>query len=125
MKKELRLSVWRKYNKRCAYCGKELEYKDMQVDHYIPQRLFDDGSAKGDKNNIDNLMPSCRRCNNYKRDYFPGNFRENPKALHERVLNKYICNKDYGIIKIKPFDGEFCFEKKHLKTDSLCSDYKQ
>lgn len=107
MKKELRLSVWRKYNKRCAYCGKEIEYEDMQVDHYIPQRLFDIENLEGDKDNIDNLMPSCRRCNHYKRDYLPDNFRENPKALHERWLNKYICNKGYGIIKIKPFDGEF------------------
>lgn len=124
MRKELRLSVWRKYNKRCAYCGKEIEYKDMQVDHYIPQRLFDDGSVKGDKNNICNLMPSCRRCNHYKRDYLPDNFRENLKNLHERVLSEYICKvaKDYGVIKIKPFNGEFYFEKKHFKADGSCND---
>jgi 5-methylcytosine-specific restriction endonuclease McrA len=34
--KKMRLEVYNKYNGHCAYCGKELEYKDMQVDHLIP-----------------------------------------------------------------------------------------
>lgn len=31
--KATRLAVYDKCNHRCAYCGCELEYKDMQVDH--------------------------------------------------------------------------------------------
>lgn len=31
--KKIRLLVYEKCNHRCAYCGCELEYKDMQVDH--------------------------------------------------------------------------------------------
>ena len=31
--KATREAVYRKYNGHCAYCGCELEYKDMQVDH--------------------------------------------------------------------------------------------
>ena len=31
--KRVRLEVYEKCNHRCAYCGCELEYKDMQVDH--------------------------------------------------------------------------------------------
>lgn len=28
-----RKKLYEKYNHRCAYCGCELEYKDMQIDH--------------------------------------------------------------------------------------------
>lgn len=31
--KAVRLAVYDKCNHRCAYCGCELDYKDMQVDH--------------------------------------------------------------------------------------------
>jgi 5-methylcytosine-specific restriction endonuclease McrA len=28
--------VYDKYGGRCAYCGKELRFEDMQVDHIVP-----------------------------------------------------------------------------------------
>ena len=31
--KRMRLLLYEKYNHKCAYCGCNLEYKDMQVDH--------------------------------------------------------------------------------------------
>ena len=34
--KSLRLKVYDKYRGHCAYCGKEIVMKDMQVDHIIP-----------------------------------------------------------------------------------------
>lgn len=34
--KHIRQQVYEKYGGHCAYCGKALEYKDMQVDHMIP-----------------------------------------------------------------------------------------
>ena len=33
MKKEIRENIYNKYNGHCAYCGREIAYKDMQVDH--------------------------------------------------------------------------------------------
>lgn len=36
MNKELREQIYHKYDGRCAYCGREIEYKDMQVDHLEP-----------------------------------------------------------------------------------------
>lgn len=35
--KEDRLKIYRKYDGHCAYCGKSIEYKDMQVDHLVPK----------------------------------------------------------------------------------------
>ena len=34
--KKTREIVWKKYGGRCAYCGREIAYKDMQVDHFLP-----------------------------------------------------------------------------------------
>lgn len=31
--KRIRQEVYQKYNHKCAYCGCDLEYRDMQVDH--------------------------------------------------------------------------------------------
>lgn len=38
--KSVRKQVYAKYNGHCAYCGCELEYKDMQVDHVIPLKQY-------------------------------------------------------------------------------------
>jgi hypothetical protein len=106
MKKELRIKVYEKYDGHCAYCGKEIAYEDMQVDHQQPKR-------HGGKDTIDNLFPACRRCNHYKRDMNLETFRIYITTLHERVSTPYI-NKvaiDYGILKVIPFLGTFYFEK--------------
>lgn len=66
--KEDRLKVYSKYGGRCAYCGKDIEYEDMQIDHLIPQCRAEDGKVSWDEvNSFSNLMPSCRQCNHYKR----------------------------------------------------------
>lgn len=38
MKKIDRKKVFDKYNGHCAYCGRQIEYKDMQVDHITSKR---------------------------------------------------------------------------------------
>ena len=90
----------------------------MQVDHMIskyaieayrnPEKIF------GLKlNSSENLMPSCRRCNHYKREQDLEGFRILMKTLHKRIENQYIMKVaiDYKILKIKPFGGKFYFEK--------------
>lgn len=66
---------------------------------------------------FDNLMPSCYRCNHYKRALSLDQFRAQMFSLYLRIEKQYI-NKvalDYGIITIKPFDGVFYFEKLEVK----------
>lgn len=110
MKKSDRTLVYNKYGKRCAYCGKHLEYHEMQVDHLIPRM----GGRRPSTEIYENWMPSCRRCNHYKRSYSLGNFRQLLRTLDQRVNAHYI-NKvaiDYGIIReVKPWNGVFYFEK--------------
>ena len=33
----IRHAVYAKYNGHCAYCGCEIDYKDMQIDHIKPK----------------------------------------------------------------------------------------
>ena len=114
-KKRERQSVYRKYDGHCAYCGREITFKEMQVDHYWPQwnGMFADKLGGFDVNDIANLMPSCRRCNHYKRAHLPEDFRKIMKTLHERIEKIYIVRVaiDYGIVQLKPFDGKFYFER--------------
>lgn len=112
MTKTKRMQVYNKYGGRCAYCGKEIEYKDMQVDHIMPQHMCI-GIHAPKLNDIDNLNPACRRCNHYKRGESLEHYRHALKTLHNRVRDIYICKvaEDYGVIKVKPWDGKFYFEK--------------
>lgn len=36
MKKQQRIAAYEKYNGHCAYCGEEIPYEKMQVDHIRP-----------------------------------------------------------------------------------------
>ena len=102
----LREKVWMKYKKHCAYCGREIEYKDMQIDHMWPK-------CSGGNNNIINLMPSCRRCNHYKRASNMNQFRILMRTLHERIGDIYIVKVaiSYELLTLKPFNGLFYFEE--------------
>ena len=125
MKKSDRILVYNKYGKRCAYCGRHLEYHEMQVDHLIPRR---GGRGSRDyKAAVEapcNWMPSCRRCNHYKRSYTLESFRKLLKTLDQRI-NKHYINKvalDYGvIIRVKKWDGVFYFEK-YKEPEELADD---
>lgn len=110
MNKKDRQAVYEKYSGHCAYCGEKIEYKDMQVDHIDPQRFYAD-KRKADRK--ENLNPSCRRCNHYKRAWDLEKFRTLIKTLHERIRDIYICKvaENYGIITVREWDGKFYFEK--------------
>lgn len=112
--KKVREQVYQKYNGHCAYCGCELEYKDMQVDH-IESVWSSEWRNKNHDNSIDNLMPSCRMCNYYKGVYTIEQFRNNLKDTlmrNVRLPFDYRLALKYGLVKedVKPI--EFYFEKE-------------
>lgn len=51
----------------CLYCGIPLDKYGASIDHLIPR-------AKGGTNDLDNLVLSCKDCNNDKKDMLPLNF---------------------------------------------------
>lgn len=121
--KQLRTVVYKKLNGHCGYCGKEIIIKEMQVDHMNPRCLINlncvlfDGVIEDKTNDIENLMPTCRRCNHYKREKTVEDFRIAMKTLHERLERLYTHKVaiDYGIVTIQPFDGIFYFERNGIK----------
>lgn len=114
--KKIRQEVYQKYNHRCAYCGCDLEYKDMQVDHvksvYANTDIKHTMSSE-EMYDIDNLMPSCRQCNFYKSSMQLDDFRERLATTMMENLQKeftYRLALKYGLIEeyIKPI--RFYFE---------------
>lgn len=107
-----RQMVYEKCGCKCGYCGKDLKIKEMQVDHISPQWMAGCYPNK-DINDFSNLMPTCRRCNHYKRGDTLEEFRRKMKTLHERVCSHYIGKValDFGIVNITPFNGKFYFEQ--------------
>ena len=112
--KKVRIEVWEKYDHCCAYCGKELEYKDMQVDHLIPvQRERFKKYSEDEIESIDNLMPSCRRCNNYKRAHSIETFRRYIEEIPDKLTRDSFIYKvalDYGLIEEHRKHIKFYFE---------------
>ena len=91
-----REQVWHKYNGHCAYCGHEITLKDMQVDHIIPK-------LKGGTDDMDNLNPACRMCNQYKRANSLGQFRYwLLNGIVSRLRRQFIFKmaEHYGLISV-------------------------
>lgn len=105
-----RKTIHDKYGGRCAYCGNMISISDMQVDHFKAKR-------NGGTDDISNLMPSCRRCNHYKRAGSLEFFRIKLKTLKQRVIDNTYLGKvaiDYGMVTWNDWDGQFYFEKMDL-----------
>ena len=120
--KELRRQVYDKYNGHCAYCGCELEYKDMQVDHIVAvgrsyydlDKEHNEILQTGDFNRISNLMPSCRKCNFYKdMDDIEGLRNKIKNILSRSCVNTFQAQLAirYGIITHHEWNGKFYFEQ--------------
>lgn len=114
--KTKRAEVYNKFGGRCAYCGREIALEAMQIEHIIPQWRFNEGKAgvDYDKDDIRNLLPTCRICNHYKRGLSLEEFRKRMLTLHDRIADDYIHRVavSYRMIeeRIKPFNGLFYFE---------------
>jgi hypothetical protein len=124
MNKTLREKVKNKFNGRCAYSGTILE-DDWQVDHLIPKKECN--YFMGNADDINNLVPSQKLINHYKRALSLETFRSIWLGkLHKRLLKlpknprseKSIKRKLY-LLKIaeyfkitpeQPFSGVFYFE---------------
>lgn len=101
-----RQAILDKFDGHCAYCGKEITLKEMQVDHIKPL-------CNGGTNDSDNLNPSCRRCNHYKRSGDTEVLRWLVGGLIERLKKNYIFKValDYGLITLNEWNGKFYFER--------------
>lgn len=113
---ETRQQVFEKYNGHCAYCGCELKYEAMQVDHIESVYLAEYGGKEAD-NSIDNLMPACRQCNFYKQTLSIEGLRRKLMNFQERLSHAFDIRlgRKYGMLSVHSWDGKFYFEKEEKK----------
>lgn len=104
--KRIREIVYAKCNGHCAYCGREIAYKDMQVDHIHAQYL-------GGKDDVENLMPACRMCNYRKGTLSVEQFRQIIKNQADYVFRTFAArmSRFYGLIERVDKPIVFYFEK--------------
>ena len=102
-----RQEVYDKCGGHCAYCGEEITIKQMQVDHIEPhwhtlteQQAMRVKIVKG-SHDIDNLNPSCARCNKWKSTYDLETFR---KVIQKSIMRlerdtpNFRLARDYGLL---------------------------
>ena len=115
LSKKVRMDVYNKYDGRCAYCGKKIEYKDMQVDHLIPvQRERWKKYSEEEIECFENYMPACRRCNHYKRAHSLEVFRKMIEEIPAKLFRDnyiYKVGLDYGLVETREYKIKFFFEQ--------------
>ena len=80
--------ILNKSNGRCWYCGINLVGTKWQADHFHPIIRYGDGKcAYPQLDTMDNMVPSCAPCNNYKLSASIEVFRSNV-AEQERLTMK-------------------------------------
>lgn len=115
--KKTRQAVYAKYDGHCAYCGRAIDIKDMQVDHFLPLRAW--GIEDAGTDDFSNLMPACRMCNHYKRANSLETFRryiaEIPGKLRENYI--YKVGIAYGNVVEHEKQIKFYFEQMEGRKD--------
>lgn len=125
MKASERIRVYDKYSGKCAYCGCDIEYKKMHVDHKEPIRRrqkwdkvnskwIPDGCDNPEADCFENYMPACASCNIQKHSMDLEGFRESIQQFINSLNsyhNQYKFAKRYGLIEETGNQVQFYFEK--------------
>jgi 5-methylcytosine-specific restriction enzyme A len=70
--RELRKTRWWQQKTaagKCGYCGSVVAQKDLTMDHFVPL-------VAGGRSTKENLVPSCKACNNKKKSMMPLEWQE-------------------------------------------------
>lgn len=106
-----RKNVYDMYHAHCAYCGTQITFRGMQIDHKQPL-------ANGGEDVLENMLPACRSCNHYKHTLDIEGFRtyleDIPKRL-KRDCIAYQVGARFGIVKVGEPKVVFYFEKQDAK----------
>ena len=90
-----RQQIYDMFDGHCAYCGCEIDYSKMQVDHIEPLEL-------GGADEISNLYPSCRSCNHYKHTMTVERFRQALEHMPTVLMRDNVTYRNavrFGLIK--------------------------
>ena len=118
-----RKRIFEKFNGRCAYTGTLLHGK-WEIDHLTPLQRNVKGAERVYKNNLNNLMPTFKFINMFKKNRDLEAWRQYLLTFHKRLVASKINGVDvrvrakhrgalmkaFGIKKDTPFSGVFYFE---------------
>ena len=110
------MEIYSKTGGCCAYCGCELRFEDMQVDHVVPLNGW---SEKG-SDTLDNMLPACRSCNHYKSRSTLEGFRKMVEAMPDVLMRDSVTYKNavrFGLVEPKPHKVVFYFERLHQPAE--------
>jgi hypothetical protein len=132
MNNKVRQLVLAKYGGHCAYCGKMISLKTMQIDHIVPLRRGDTnndldnlGISRG-TDDISNYTPACRSCNFRKGTFSVEQFRNQLKQQCEGIIKRSFQvrqSMDYGLLEFHDIPVVFYFEK--LEKEKVIKDRKE
>ncbi|MBU3072524.1 HNH endonuclease domain-containing protein [Clostridium estertheticum] len=138
----IRQAIWEVYRCKCFYTNNPLEYKDMELDHIIPEsyknrkddleRVIEQCGLDADfeLDSIFNLVPTSKFENRRKSDkelnlksmlHFLGLARNNVPKIEKRIENlKKTRNYDKNISMIKShFDEEIDNKKREQLLENI------
>ena len=97
-----RQKVYDKLSGHCAYCGCILPIKGWHIDHIAPMyRNYKNKPPTAGYDELDNMFPSCARCNRWKKTFTIEQFREEIMSQPERLRRDsapFRLAEDYGIV---------------------------
>jgi len=115
-----REEIFAKCGGRCAYCGCEITVKNFQVDHVLPKsRAHFERELDNDR--TDNLLPTCRKCNNFKGPYRLEEYRRELSLQVTRLRKNAQFDRAlrFGQVSINESPIVFHFEKcQHQAAES-------
>lgn len=119
LNKHQRQEIYKKFGGHCAYCGKEIDISEMQADHMIPMEFYESYKAIGrDIDDIENLVPACRSCNNYKSSLTLEKFRSAIEKFPAVLMRDSVTYRNavrFGMVEPHPHKVDFYFERAALK----------
>src|SRR6185369_12384992 len=77
---EQKQTVYRKYGRKCFYCGQVENGDTITIDHIIPV-------SQGGTHFLDNCVPSCRKCNLSKKDLYTDEWLAILKIRRNKMFN--------------------------------------
>ena len=107
----------------CAYCGCGITLMGMQVDHLIPMELEAIALASGhEADSLENMMPACRSCNNYKSSLTLEKFRLAVYRWHDVLMRDSVTYRNavrFGQVMPAQHVPQFYFEKTGVSIPAL------
>lgn len=116
-----RQSIFNKSSGHCWYCGSDLNGTKWQADHFYPVIRVDGKMLYPELDTLDNLVPSCAPCNNFKTSANIEGFRFMVAEQFKNVPRGSTGMRQLvrlGLVDMSEKPVKFWFEQQGLKVKS-------